>query len=326
VAQAFRLPDLGEGIGEAEVLRWLAREGDEVEVDAPLVEIHTEKATLEVPAPVSGTLLQVVAPEGTIVAVGGVLGVIGAEGEQLLYALDTLVGDAEPAMRPAVEIVPDPPVMLPGARPDPGERRVPLRGVRRAIVDRVTRAHLEIPAVTLVEECDVSRLSPDGLLPAVVRAVALALRDHPELNARLESEALVLLDRIDVGVTVETDEGVVVPVVRDPGALDQAALVRELERLQAGARAGSLAPAELRGSTFTVTLGGSLGGVLMTPLVNHPEVAILAVHRTLERAVVRQGEVVVRSIANVSVTFDHRAVDAPAAAAFCLDVIARLEA
>jgi pyruvate/2-oxoglutarate dehydrogenase complex dihydrolipoamide acyltransferase (E2) component len=324
VAQTFRLPDLGEGIDGAEVLRWLAREGEDVAAGTPVVEIHTDKATLEVPAPTTGTLLQIVAPVGSIVAVGGMLGVIGAAGEQLLYAVDTPV-DQTTAERPPVEIVPDPPVRFPGPGAPSGQTRVPIRGVRRAIVDRVSRSHREVAAVTFVEECDVSHLSPGRLLPAAVRATALALVEHPELNARIEGDSIVLVDHVDVGVTVETDEGVVVPVVRHADRLGPAALDRELSRLDAGAREGTLAPDELRGSTFTVTVGDALGGVLMTPLVNHPEVGILAVHRPSERPVVRDGRVVVRTMANVSVTFDHRAVDAPAAAAFCLDVISRLE-
>jgi 2-oxoisovalerate dehydrogenase E2 component (dihydrolipoyl transacylase) len=325
VAQVFRLPDLGDGIEGAEVLRWLAREGEDVVAEAPLVEIHTEKATLEVPAPASGTLLQIVAPEGALVAVGGMLAVIGEEGEQLLYAVDTPADRSPPAERPPFEIVPDPPVQLPGRATSKGQTRLPIRGVRRAIVDRVSRAHREVAAVTFVEECDVSALPAEHLLAEVVRATAQALPAHPELNARIEGDVIVVLDDVDVGITVETDEGVVVAVVRGAAGLEPPALEAELRRLDAGARAGTLSPDELRGSTFTVAVGGPLGGLMMTPLVNHPEVGILAVHRPSERAVVKGGQVVVRTVANVSVTFDHRAVDAPDAAAFCLDVIARLE-
>ena len=260
MAQAFRLPDLGEGIEGAEVLRWLAREGEDVVAGSPLVEIHTDKATLEVPAPSTGTLLQVVAPEGSIVAVGGMLGVIGATGEQLLYAVDAPADRSAPMERPPVEIVPDPPVRLPGLDAPSGQTRIPIRGVRRAIVDRVTRAHREVAAVTFVEECDVSRLQPDRLLAEIVSATALALSEHPELNARIEGDSIVLLDHIDVGITVETDEGVVVPVIRNADRLDLASVEGELGRLDAGARAGTLAPDELRGSTFTVTVGGSSAG------------------------------------------------------------------
>ena len=128
MAQAFRLPDLGEDIDGAEVIRWLAREGEDVVAGAPLVEIHTDKATLEVPAPSTGTLLQVVAPAGSIVPVGGIVGVIGAAGEQLLYAVDTPADFTAPTERPPVEIVPDPPVRLPGG----STRRRVRRGSRSA--------------------------------------------------------------------------------------------------------------------------------------------------------------------------------------------------
>ena len=325
MAHAFTLPDLGEGISEAEVLRWLRAEGEDVAEGEPLVEIHTDKATLEVPASRSATLLQIVAPVGSIVGVGSVLAVVGARGEQLLYAVATPPGE-EPERRAPIGVVPDPPLVLrEPAEADRADERIPVRGVRRAIVEQVTRAHREIPAVTFVEECDVTGILEEELGAATLAAVAAALRAHPDLNARLEGDAIVLLDRIDLGVTVETDEGVVVPVVRGADRLDRAGLGRELDRLTAGARQATLGPEELRGSTFTVASGGPLSGLLMTPLIHHPEVAILAVHRASERPVVRAGAVVVRRIANVSVTFDHRAVDAPAAAAFCLDVIARLE-
>jgi pyruvate dehydrogenase E2 component (dihydrolipoamide acetyltransferase) len=145
------------------------------------------------------------------------------------------------------------------------------------------------------------------------------------LNARLERDEIVLLDRIDIGVAVQTDDGLVVPVVRACDRLGVDEIDAEVSRLAESARAGTLAVDELRDSTFTVTSAGKLGGLFVTPLVNHPEVAILGLHRVAERPVVRNGEVVVRPIGNVSVTFDHRVVDGVVAAAFCLDVIARLQ-
>jgi pyruvate/2-oxoglutarate dehydrogenase complex dihydrolipoamide acyltransferase (E2) component len=179
--------------------------------------------------------------------------------------------------------------------------------------------------VTFVEECDFTEVDLGRLVPLTLQAAAGALRAHPELNARLEGDEIVLLDRYDLGVAVQTDQGLVVPVVRgcDTASLDE--LAAETERLAAAARAGTLQPAELRGSTFTVTSAGKLGGVFVTPLINHPEVAILGVHRIAERPTVRDGEVVVRRLGNVSVTFDHRVVDGARAAAFCLDVIQRLQ-
>ena len=205
------------------------------------------------------------------------------------------------------------------------ERREPVRGVRRQIVEHLTRAHTEIPAVTFVEEADFTDVDLALLLPLALKATAASLQEFPELNARLEGDEIVYLDRCDIGVAVQTDQGLVVPVVRSCGTESLEALAAEVTRLADAARAGALKPEELRGGTFTVTSAGKLGGLLVTPLVNHPEVGILGLHRIGPRPVVRDGEIVVRQIGNVSVTFDHRVVDGARAAAFTLDVIARLE-
>ena len=204
-------------------------------------------------------------------------------------------------------------------------RREPLRGVRRQIAEHLMRAHREVPAVTFVEECDFTDVDLSRLVPLVLQATAASLAEFPELNARLDENEIVYLDRYDLGLAVQTDQGLVVPVVRgcDTASLDE--LGAEVTRLAEAARTGTLKPEELRGSTFTVTSAGRLGGLVVTPLVNHPEVAILGVHRIGPRPVVRDGEIVIRRIGNVSVTFDHRVVDGARAAAFTLDVIARLE-
>jgi pyruvate dehydrogenase E2 component (dihydrolipoamide acetyltransferase) len=213
------------------------------------------------------------------------------------------------------------------AAPAPAEegRREKVRGVRRQIVEHLTRAHREVPAVTYVEECDFTDVDLKQLLPLVLRATALELKEYPELNARLEGDEIVYLDRYDLGVAVQTEQGLVVPVVRgcDSRSLDE--LRADVDALAEKARTGALAPEDLRGSTFTVTSAGKLAGVLVTPLVNHPEVGILGVHRIGPRAVVRDGEIVVRQIGNISVTFDHRVVDGARAAEFTLAVIRRLE-
>jgi pyruvate/2-oxoglutarate dehydrogenase complex dihydrolipoamide acyltransferase (E2) component len=207
----------------------------------------------------------------------------------------------------------------------PEGRREKVRGVRRQIVEHLTRAHREVPAVTFVEECDFTDVDLQLLLPTVLKATAESLREFPELNARLEGDEIVYLDRYDLGIAVQTDQGLVVPVVRgcDSRSLDE--LRADVDALAEQARAGRLAPEELRGSTFTVTSAGKLGGLFVTPLVNHPEVGILGVHRIAPRAVVRDGEIVARKVGNVSVTFDHRVVDGARAAAFTLAVIGRLQ-
>jgi pyruvate/2-oxoglutarate dehydrogenase complex dihydrolipoamide acyltransferase (E2) component len=159
----------------------------------------------------------------------------------------------------------------------------------------------------------------------VLKAVAASLADFPELNARLEGDEIVYLDRYDIGVAVQTEQGLVVPVVHGADKLSLDELDAEVRRLAEGANAGTLTPEELRGGTFTVTSAGKAAGLFTTPLINHPQVAILGVYRIDDRPVVRDGEVVVRRMGNISVTFDHRVIDGKRAAEFGLAVIGRLQ-
>jgi pyruvate dehydrogenase E2 component (dihydrolipoamide acetyltransferase) len=356
MAHPFTLPDLGEGLTEGEVARWLVHEGDAVAPNDPIVEIQTDKATVEVGAPVGGVVLRILVPEGRIAPVGTTLAMIGAAGEHLLRPVETLP--------PADPELPIPIVTVVGAEPPEAlrlhrlarelgvdyaslrgtglagriteadiraaaerfeGRRVPVRGIRRAIVEQVERTHREIPAVTFVEECDFTGMRLDRLVATAMKAAAASLREFPELNARIEGEEILLLERYDIGIAVDTDAGLVVPVVRGCDRLSVDEIDGEMRRLADGARAGTLQPDEVRDSTFTVTSAGRHGGLLSTPLINHPEVAILGLHRIGPRPVVRDGVVVVREIGNVSVTFDHRVVDGSRAGAFCADVIRRLE-
>ncbi len=204
-------------------------------------------------------------------------------------------------------------------------RREPLRGVRRLIAEHMARAHREVPPVTWVEECDFEAVPMDRLLATVVRAVADSLPEFPELNARLEGDAIVYLDRYDIGVAVQTAAGLVVPVVRGANEKTVDQLAAEIGEVAERARAGSLKAEELRDSTFTVTSAGKLAGLFSTPIVNHPEVAILSVGRVSPRPVVRDDEIVVRRTGTVAITFDHRVVDGARAAAFGLAVIARVQ-
>jgi pyruvate/2-oxoglutarate dehydrogenase complex dihydrolipoamide acyltransferase (E2) component len=365
MAYEFKLPDLGEGLTEGEIARWLVAEGQEVAEDDPLVEIQTDKTTVEIPSPAAGTVSRILAAEGDVVPVGTVIVVIGngaaataappaapaaevtppaaqaapraADGkvratplvrrlaEQLDVDLATVSASGpqgrvtEDDVRAAAGSPAQPPATAEGTR-------VPLRGVRRQIAEHLTRAHREIPAVTYVEECDLTGLDVARLVPLALRATALALQEVPELNARLDGDELVLLDRYDLGVAVQTEQGLVVPVVRGCDTRSEDELAEDVSRLAEAARAGTLAPEEVRGSTFTITSAGKLGGLMVTPLINHPEVGILGLHRIAPRPAVRNGEIVVRELGNVSVTFDHRVVDGARAAAFGLAVIRRLEA
>jgi pyruvate/2-oxoglutarate dehydrogenase complex dihydrolipoamide acyltransferase (E2) component len=197
--------------------------------------------------------------------------------------------------------------------------------VRRLIAEHMARAHREVPSVTWVEECDFSRVDLNQIVPLVLQACAQALQEFPELNARLEGDTIVYLDRYDIGVAVQTDQGLVVPVVRDCAGRSLDELRADVDRLAEAARAGTLKPEELRGSTFTVTSAGKLAGLFQTPIVNHPEVAILSVGRIAERPVVRDGQLATAAVGSIALTFDHRVVDGARAAAFGLAVIERLE-
>jgi pyruvate dehydrogenase E2 component (dihydrolipoamide acetyltransferase) len=356
VAYEFKLPDLGEGLTEGEVAKWLVAEGDEIEEDAPLVEIQTDKTTVEIPSPAAGKVARILVAEGDVVPVGTVLVVIGdgdvaAAAPQAMPIADTSGGQSPgPVQRvqatPLVrKIAQELGVELesltpsgPGGRVTeddvrnaasnsllqaPEGRREKVRGVRRQIVEHLTRAHHEVPAVTYVEECDFSNVDLKLLLPTVLKATAAALQEFPELNARLEGDEIVYLERYDLGIAVQTDQGLVVPVVRDCDTREVEELRADVTTLAEEARAGTLTAEQLRGSTFTVTSAGKLAGLFVTPLVNYPEVGILGVHRIGPRAVVRDGEVVVRTMGNISVTFDHRVVDGARAAAFTLAVLDR---
>jgi pyruvate dehydrogenase E2 component (dihydrolipoamide acetyltransferase) len=345
MAYEFKLPDLGEGLTEGEVARWLVSEGDEVAEDQPLVEIQTDKTTVEIPSPAAGKVAQILVEEGKVVPVGTVLVVIGEDGaaptqqpraekapqkvratplvrrlaQELGVELDSLQGSG-PQGR-----ITEQDVRQAAAPSEEGARREPLRGVRRLIAEHMSRAHREVPAVTWVEECDFGRIDLDRLVPTVLKACAESLQEFPELNARLEGDEIVYLERYDLGVAVQTDEGLVVPVVRgcDTASIDE--LATEVARLAEAARAGTLKPDELRGSTFTVTSAGQLAGLFQTPIVNHPEAGILSIGRIAERPVVREGGLAVGQIGYVSLTFDHRIADGARAAAFGLAVIARLQ-
>jgi pyruvate/2-oxoglutarate dehydrogenase complex dihydrolipoamide acyltransferase (E2) component len=367
MASSFKLPDLGEGLTEGEIARWLVAEGQEIAEDDPLVEIQTDKATVEIPSPYAGTVLRILVAEGEIAPVGTQLVVIGEPGEELSNNLlqasaapssaenepsDKLLQgsnrgaasgrtQATPVVRRiAQELGVDLESVAgtgPGGRITEDDvraaasgaaaegRREPLRGVRRVIAEHMARAHREVPPVTWVEECDFERVPLDRLLATVVKACADSLAEFPELNARLDGDAIVFLDRYDVGVAVQTDDGLVVPVVRAANEKSVDELVSEIAGLAERARAGSLAADDLRGSTFTVSSAGKLAGLFQTPIVNHPEVAILSIGRVAPRAVVRDDEVVVRRTGTLAITFDHRVVDGARAAAFGLAVIARVQ-
>jgi pyruvate/2-oxoglutarate dehydrogenase complex dihydrolipoamide acyltransferase (E2) component len=358
MAYEFKLPDLGEGLTEGEIARWLVSVGQDVAEDDPLVEVQTDKTTVEIPSPAAGKVARILVEEGQVVPVGTVLVVIGEDGAQ---PADAEQRQAEPApqqhaaeSRGADSRVRATPLVRKIAReldvdlgsvqgtgpqgriteddvrratsPQAAEgRREPLRGVRRLIAEHMARAHREVPPVTWVEEADFGAVDLKLLLATTLKAVAETLKEFPELNARMEGNEIVYLDRYDLGFAVQTDQGLVVPVVRDVDSRSLEQVDADVQRLAEDAREGRLKAEDLRGSTFSVTSAGKLAGLFQTPIVNYPEVAILSLGRIADRPVVRGGEVVVRPTGYVALTFDHRVVDGARAAAFGLAVIARLQ-
>jgi pyruvate dehydrogenase E2 component (dihydrolipoamide acetyltransferase) len=416
MAYRMDLPDIGEGVVEAEVQRWLVAPGDVVEEDQPLVEVMTDKATVVIPSPRRGRVVRLFWKEGEVAKVHAPLVELEVEGSAErggeVAALPTAAAASpRPAAPEATALEPAPPAQralaapavramareldidinavqgtgaggrvtkddlaahrtrrnghparaavaasIPGpsapptSPPAPGptagagaeDERIPLRGVRKRIAENMARSKRTAAHFTFVEQADVSELVRvkdriaeaawgEGVkvtfLPFVVKAVVAALRRHPKLNATMDEERgeLVLHRRYDLGVASATDAGLVVPVLRGADRRSLLDVAREIERLAADAKAGRMRPEDLGRSTFTITSLGALGGLFATPVLNHPEVAILGLHRIRPTPIVKDGAVVVRDVMHVSVTSDHRVVDGHEAAAFAYDVIRTLE-
>lgn len=364
VAYEFRLPDIGEGLTEAEIVRWLVRVGDVVEADQPVVEVETAKAVVDLPSPVAGVVLALGAAEGDVVEVGEILVVVGAPGEAASDDPAPIVGSlpttavTPPARIPTTAGRPDRTKALPAARrradelgvdlervrgtgpggsitvgdveaaatarPVPadaaGEERRPLSRVRRAIARNLARSWSEIPHVTIFDEADASELlaarsrlartggtvSFDGLVAA---AVIPLLGRFREVNARLEGDEVVFRSGVDLGVAVDTPDGLLVVVIRDAEHLGPIELSEEIRRKADAASARTLAPDDLSGQSFTLSNIGAVGGGFGTPIVPPDTTAILSFGRVGEKAVVRDGEIVAAPIMPLSMSFDHRLVD-----------------
>jgi pyruvate dehydrogenase E2 component (dihydrolipoamide acetyltransferase) len=433
----MELPDIGEGVVEAEVQQWFVAPGDVVKEDQPLVEVMTDKATVVIPSPKRGKILKLFWNVGDVAKVHAPLveietegaeaapaGGAGASGEAArpaaaaradfgpspgpgssgasaagspkalatpaVRAMARELGidvNAVPGTGPGGRVTKDdlsahrtrkngssaapaataaataaatptstsapsataPPTLaarsLPqSARPPPsqGEERIPLRGVRKKIAENMARSKRTAAHFTFVEQADVTELvrvkeriaqaaQAEGVkvtfLPFFVKAAVAALRKHPKLNATMDEERaeLVLHRRYDIGVASATDAGLIVPVIRGADARSIVDLAREIERLAADTKAGRVRPEDLGRSTFTISSLGALGGLFATPVLNHPEVAILGIHRIRPTPVARDGQVVVRDVMHVSVTSDHRVVDGHEAAAFAYELVRMLE-
>jgi pyruvate dehydrogenase E2 component (dihydrolipoyllysine-residue acetyltransferase) len=391
VAFEFRLPDIGEGLAEAEILEWLVELGQEVELDQPLVQIETDKAVTDIPAPKAGVLLRQGAPAGSAIKVGEVLAVIGDPGEvaerrsepapivgTLQEAEDVGVGGVGPSeetsgsralplvRKLAGELGVDLDSVTgtgpkgritredvegaarrgsPGERPSVGdepvpveaEERVRLSRLRRTIAEHMARSWREIPHVTTFGEADATRLlalrgelagrrpGPVPLEALFIRAVLPALRAHPEFNASLDGEELVLKRRYDIGVAVDTPEGLIVPVVRRADELDLSSLADEIARLAEAARNRTAKPEELAGATFTITNIGAVGGGHGTPIIPYGTTAIVSFGRAREQPVARQGRLEVAPLMPLSLSYDHRVIDGALGRRFLAMVIDSLE-
>lgn len=367
MALEFKLPDVGEGTTEGEIVRWLVAPGETVTLDQPLVEIETDKAVVELPAPRAGVILARHGQEGQVVAVGTTLVVIG-DAEEGTAPTDILSNpalaseagrgggvQAAPFTRrlaksagvalsaiagsgPHGRIVPDDvrrflahPVASPSAETTVEEReRVVLTGLRRKIADHLVEAARTIPHVTVVEKVDVTELvalrerlqrqSREGpqvsYLAWLVKVLGVALGDFPAFNARWDHDQCYRYRAVHVGVAVDTDDGLLVPVLRDVQTKTAGHIGTELRTLADAARNRTLAPAALTGSTITVTGGGALGGLFAAPLINAPEVAIVGMYHIRPEPAVWQDAIAIRQILYLSLTFDHRVADGVEAARF----------
>lgn len=388
----FRLPDLGEGLEDAEVVRWLVSLGDTVTLNQPLVEVDTAKALVEIPSPFAGTVVELHAGGGEVVKVGAPLvtfEVEGAEEEPEGKRTAVLVGygveeGAKPARRrrlgarpsaraaegPAGKVLAAPPVrriaaelgvdlaMVAGSGPGgritredvvaasvlpaaPGaEERIAVRGVRRLVAEKMARSAAEIPHVTTFLSVDMTEAlgvrdeaqghAPDVRvtpLAVVARAFVETCKTHPHLNASWDAASgeIVLRRSYHLGVATDTERGLIVPVVRDADHKDVASMAREIARLSSAAREGTATPEELTGGTVTISNVGSFGAEYGTPIINLPESSILALGVIERRPVVREGEIVVRPVATMSLSFDHRILDGAEAGRALLDLKRLLE-
>jgi pyruvate dehydrogenase E2 component (dihydrolipoamide acetyltransferase) len=379
--QLFRLPDLGEGLTEAEVLGWKVAVGDTVHVDQVVIEVETAKAAVEVPVPFEGTVLKLFAEAGSVVSVGEPLIAVGAASDAAAETVaesgsgNVLIGygtkedqprtrrrrakvatvarPVEPAVAQAPKVIsplvrklardngidiatltpsgPDAIVLRKDveaamAKPAPAAdgERIPLRGVRKAIADKLSRSRSEIPDATTWVDVDATGLMDArkvigvGVLALMARICVAGLARYPELNSTVDTERqeIVRLRSVNLGFAVQSDRGLVVPVVRGADRLTTLELAAELTRLTELARAGSLGVEDMTGGTFTLNNYGVFGVDGSTPIINHPEAGLLGVGRIVDKPWAVDGRLAVRKVTQLSFTFDHRVCDGGVAGGF----------
>jgi 2-oxoglutarate dehydrogenase complex dihydrolipoamide succinyltransferase (E2) component len=391
----LRLPDIGEGIAEGEILKWMVKEGDKISEEQSLVEVMTDKVNVEIPSPRAGTVTKIFAKEGETVKVGQVImtidsgeagqaagpkaevaskptlavsqqiqapnpqqGVATAEGVLATPATRKLAREmgvdvtkvrgsgtmgriTEEDVRKAATQGSVGAQQAPAARPSaarPNEERVPVRGLRKIVAERMSRSIHTTAQVTHVDEADMTELvllreafkgsaEKRGVkltfLPLMIKAVIPALKEFPYVNASLDEQTneIVLKKSYNIGIATDTENGLVVPVVKDADKKDVFEIAAEIQQLAAKARGGQLTLDDVHGSTFTITNQGSVGGLFATPIINYPEAAILGTHKIAKRPLVRDGKIEVRDVMYLSLSFDHRILDGAYAARFVNKVI-----
>jgi 2-oxoisovalerate dehydrogenase E2 component (dihydrolipoyl transacylase) len=361
----FILPDLGEGLEEAEIVTWHVNEGDHVVIDQPLVSVETDKAVVEVPSPWSGRVAHLFGAKGDLVKVGAPLVEIAEGGEE---DTGTVVGElgrgkqappgtgapAEPTRAPTLQVLPAVRALArklevdlnlvqatgPGgtitradveraakslAEAGPAE---PLRGMRRAMAQRMAAAHAEVARTTVTDEADIDdwRKGEDTTI-RLVRAIAAACAAEPSLNVWYNADAgeRRVIKRIDLGIAVDTEGGLIVPVLRNVGERDARDLRAGLDRMRADAAARSIPPEELRGATITLSNFGMIGGRFANLVVVPPQAAIVGAGRIDQRVMVHNGQPAARRVLPLSLTFDHRVVTGGEAARFLVVLKSDLE-
>lgn len=335
-----KLPDLGEGITEGEIIQFLVEEGEHVSMDQPLVEIQTDKVVAELPSPSAGIVKQIIIPAGEVIQVGTTIMYIETEEKRDDVDRNKRVLASPYTRKIAREHhinLEDVPASDPSGRITEEDvyqylDEIPFQGIRQRIANKMSKSKLTIPHVTVFEEVDLTKLSilrkelkeKEEPVPSItaflIKALILALKDYPMFNAELDegNEKIILKKEYHIGLATDTRDGVLVPVLTDAHKKSIQTMDRELKALTKRAQQGKLNPAQLRGSTFTVSNVGPLGGGLYaTPIINYPETALIAFHQMKKRPVVNeQDDIVIREIMTLSFVFDHRVADGASAIRF----------
>jgi 2-oxoglutarate dehydrogenase E2 component (dihydrolipoamide succinyltransferase) len=318
------VPALGESVSEATVATWFKKPGDAVRQDEMLCELETDKVSVEVPSPATGTLSEILVPAGATVAAGARLGIV-AEG-------------AGAAATPAPASIPRAPVPADDAA---REERVRMTRLRATIARRLKDAQNTAAMLTTYNEVDMSAVMElrnsykdsfekkhgvkMGFMSFFVRACCHALKDVPEVNAEIDGQDIVYKNYVHMGVAVGTPSGLVVPVVRDADRLSLAQIEKKIAELGLRARDGKLSMAEMQGGSFTISNGGVYGSLMSSPILNPPQSGILGMHKIQDRPVVVGGQIVIRPMMYLALSYDHRIVDGKGAVTFLVRVKDALE-